>query len=53
VIDLVDAYWGESDWGRDRVSEDGGCRVAEVRVNELIGDYTVAVEGLSVGEVGG
>lgn len=34
------------------MSEDGGAGVADVCVDELAGDDLVAVEGLTIGEVG-
>ena len=52
VVDLVDADRGEADGGGDFVSEDGGAAGADIGVDELTGDDLVAIEGLSVGEVG-
>jgi hypothetical protein len=52
VVDFVDADRCEPDGRRYTVPEDLGRCVAEVRVDELVGDYAVAVEGLSVCEVG-
>lgn len=51
VVDLVDADGGEPDGCGDGVSEDGCAGVAVVGVDELVGDYAVAVEGLAVCEV--
>ena len=51
VVNFVDADRGEANRGGDFVPEDGGCRVAQVGVDELAGDDAVSVEGLAVGEV--
>ena len=52
VIDLVDADRREPDRGGAPVPKDGGRRVSQVGVDELMGDYPVAEEGLPVRDVG-
>jgi len=51
VVDAVDAYGCEPDWGCDSVPEDLRRYVARVGVDKHAGDDSVAVEGLSVGKV--
>lgn len=53
MVDFVYSDRSEPDWCGDGVAEDFGARVARVCVDELVGDYTVSVEGLTVCEVGG
>jgi hypothetical protein len=53
VVDFVDADGSEADGRRDFVAEDGGRGVAVVGVAQHSRDDAVAVEGLSVCEVGG
>jgi len=52
VVNLVDADWGEANVCGDFVAEDGGLGAASVGVDEHAWDDSVAVEGLSVCEVG-
>jgi hypothetical protein len=52
VVDLVDTYWGEANGCADFVAEDRGLGVAFVGVDEHARDDSVAVEGLSICEVG-
>lgn len=52
VIDFVNPNGREADGRGDFVSENCGCCVAGVGVDEHARDYAVAVEGLAVGEVG-
>lgn len=47
VVDFVYPNWGKSDWGGDFVAKYCGCRIAEVGVDELAGDYSMAEKGLA------
>lgn len=47
VVDFVNPNGGEADWGGDFVAKYCGCRVAEVGVDELTGDYSMAEKGLT------
>lgn len=44
--------WRRGDGGGTFVPEDGGAAVVDVGVDELAGNDLIAVEGLTVGEVG-
>ena len=47
VVDFVYPNWGKPDWGGDFVAKYCGCRIAEVGVDELAGDYSMAEKGLA------
>lgn len=47
VVDFVYPNGGEADWGGNFVAKYCRCGVAEIGVNELAGDYSVAEEGLA------
>lgn len=53
MVDFVNTDWCEPDWCGDGVAENLGARVTRVCVDELVGNYTVSVEGLTVCKVGG
>lgn len=48
MVDFVDSDRGDADGCGYFVAEDGRCGVADVCIDELTGDYAVAVEGLTV-----
>lgn len=47
VVNFVYPDGGEADWGRNFVAKYCRCGVAEIGVDELAGDYSVAEEGLA------
>ena len=49
MVDSVDPDGRRTDRGGDRVAEDGSPGIAQLSIDELSGDDSVAVEGLSVG----
>lgn len=53
MIDLVDADGRKADRGGDLAAKQRCGGVAVVRVDELLGDDAVAIEGVAVGVMGG
>lgn len=52
VVNFVYSNGGEADWGGNFVAKYCRCGVAEIGVDELAGDYSVAEEGLAYCGVG-
>lgn len=47
VVNFVYSNGGEADWGGNFVAKYCRCGVAEIGVDELAGDYSMAEEGLA------
>lgn len=52
VINFIYPNWGEANWSRNFMAKYCRCRVAEIGIDELAGDYSVAEEGLTYCGVG-